>query len=142
MAENKTKVEHSIIAPGTEFEGVVVSSCGIIVGGRITGDLSAPSLHVHEKGTVGGRIKVGSLISRGEISGEIDADKVELSGRVGDRTVLRAKTLDVKLGEDGGPLRVAFGDCELQVGGAVASGSGRAQAKAAATPEPETVTAR
>jgi cytoskeletal protein CcmA (bactofilin family) len=47
----------------------------------IEGEVSAPSLTVTQIGSVHGQVKVAQLKSQGEISGEIDADSVEHSGR-------------------------------------------------------------
>lgn len=118
MADSKSK--HSLIEDGTEFDGVVVSQCAIVVSGKIKGQLTAPALTVNPAGCVDGQVKVGALVSQGEVSGQIEADTVELSGRVGERTVLRANTLEVKLGQAGSALQVTFGDCQLEVAGRVA----------------------
>jgi hypothetical protein len=65
-----------------------------------------------------GKAKVTELRSRGELSGEFDAEVVELSGRVRDKTVIRAKSLEVSLQRAEGGLQMVFGDCELAVGDA------------------------
>jgi hypothetical protein len=65
---------------------------------------------------VQGKIKVTDLCSEGEISGEIEANTVELSGQVNDQTVIRAKSLQVKLTKSDGGVEVSFGNCELEVG--------------------------
>jgi hypothetical protein len=59
---------------------------------------------------------VGQVQSQGELAGELDADVVQLSGVVKDNTVIRAKSLEVKLSQPGGKMQVIFGDCELEVG--------------------------
>ena len=41
---------------------------------------------------------------------------MELSGRVRDKTVIRAQSLEVKLERTDGRLEVTFGECELAVG--------------------------
>ena len=41
---------------------------------------------------------------------------MELSGTVKDKTVIKAKTLSVKLAAEQGKLQVMFGECELEVG--------------------------
>lgn len=118
MADSKSK--QTLIEDGTEFDGVVTSQCAIVVSGKVKGQMTAPALTVNPAGCVDGRVKVGALVSHGQVSGQIEADTVELSGRVGERTVLRAKTLEVKLGQPGSALQVTFGDCQLEVGGHVA----------------------
>lgn len=121
-----SKEKKTIIEQGTEFDGAVSSTCGITLSGKMKGELSAPSLTVTESGSVHGQVMVEQLKSQGEVSGEIDADIVELSGKVNDDTVIRANTLEVKLDQPDGGLRVAFGNCSLRVG---EKQSGRKQAK-------------
>jgi hypothetical protein len=87
-----------------------------VVKGRIDGDISAPSLQVSATGSVHGKVKVGSIESQGELSGEFDADVVQLSGVVKDKTVVRAKSLEVKLTPATGKMQVVFGECVLDVG--------------------------
>ena len=64
-----------------------------------------------------GKVKVGEMQSQGELAGEFDADVVQLSGTVKDNTVIRAKSLEVKLAPANGKMQVIFGECELEVGG-------------------------
>jgi hypothetical protein len=61
-------------------------------------------------------VKVGEIRSQGELAGEFDADMVQLSGTVRDNTVIRAKSLEVKLSPPTGKMQVIFGECELEVG--------------------------
>jgi hypothetical protein len=82
----------------------------------VEGELQTPTLTVSASGAVHGRAKVGEVHSQGEISGEFDAEKVELAGVVKDKTVIRARSLDVKLGAARGKLQIVFGECELSVG--------------------------
>jgi len=112
MADGTKK---TIIEDGTEFDGSIRSQCPIAVSGKLKGDLQAPALTVHNSGTVQGQVMVSELHSEGEISGEIDAEVVVLSGKVSDQTVINAKTLEVKLDQPDG-LQVMFGNCELNVG--------------------------
>jgi cytoskeletal protein CcmA (bactofilin family) len=87
------------------------------VRGRIEGDMSTPALTVSATGAVHGRAKVGSVRSEGELSGEFDAESVELAGKVLDNTVIRAQSLEVKLSSSvGKQLQVIFGECELSIG--------------------------
>jgi cytoskeletal protein CcmA (bactofilin family) len=112
--EKKTLVEE-----GTEFKGSLTSKCPVEVRGRIDGDLNAPSLHVSESGAVSGKVYVGQLVSQGEIAGEFDAEAIYLSGTVKDNTVIRAKTLEVKLSPpSGNKMQVIFGEVAIDVGDA------------------------
>src|SRR5687767_1201587 len=111
------KIEkRTIVEEGTSFKGTLASSCPIDVRGRIEGEIETPSLTVSRSGAVHGRARVGSVRSEGELSGEFDADSVELAGRVLDNTIIRARSFEVKLGVQGGKMQVIFGHCELAVG--------------------------
>jgi cytoskeletal protein CcmA (bactofilin family) len=110
------KSRKTLVEEGTQFKGSLSSDCPIEVKGRIEGDLSAPALSVSPSGAVHGRIKVGEIRSQGELAGEFDADVVQLSGTVRDNTVIRAKSLEVKLAPPTGKMQVIFGECELEVG--------------------------
>ncbi|MFZ5893213.1 MAG: bactofilin family protein [Myxococcota bacterium] len=113
-----TNAKQTIVEEGTEFRGTLLSTCPIVVRGRIEGEIDTPALSVSEKGSVHGRAKVGTIKSLGELSGEFDADTVELAGRVKDNTIIRAKSLEVKLASDDNKMQVMFGDTELAVGDA------------------------
>ncbi|MEW6729976.1 MAG: polymer-forming cytoskeletal protein [Acidobacteriota bacterium] len=117
MSENPT-MKQTILEDGTEFDGSIKSKCPITVSGKLKGEVSAPSLTITVSGSVHGQVKVSQLKSQGEIAGEIDAESVELSGRVSDQTTIRATTLEVMLNQagSGSKLQVTFGNCELQVG--------------------------
>ena len=106
----------TVVEEGTEFQGTLTSSCPIDVRGRVEGELRTPSLTVSASGAVHGRAKVGEVRSQGEISGEFDADRIELAGIVRDKTIIRARSLDVKIGAQRGKLQIVFGECELSVG--------------------------
>jgi cytoskeletal protein CcmA (bactofilin family) len=108
--------KQTIVEDGTELRGTLTSTCPIVVRGRVDGEVDTPSLLVSENGAVHGRAKVGALRSQGEISGEFDAETVELAGRVRDNTVIRARSLEVKLASEEGKYQVMFGECELAVG--------------------------
>src|SRR5271155_842987 len=116
MTESKQTEKRTLVEEGTQLKGSLTSTCPVLVRGRIEGDVTAPSLTVSPSGAVAGKAKVGQLQAEGEISGEFDADVVQLSGRVQDRTVIRAKTLSVQLASENGKLQVVFGACELAVG--------------------------
>lgn len=106
----------TVVEEGTEFRGTLTSSCPVDVRGRVEGELATPALTVSASGAVHGRAKVGEVRSLGEISGEFDADRIELAGVVRDNTVIRARSLDVKLASERGKLQIIFGECELSVG--------------------------
>lgn len=106
----------TVVEEGTQFKGVLTSSCPIDVRGRVEGELQTPALTIGASGAVHGRAKVGQVHSQGEISGEFEAEKIQLSGVVRDNTVIRARSLDVKLCSERGKLEIVFGECELSVG--------------------------
>ncbi len=108
--------KQTIVEDGTEFDGSVRSKCPITVSGKLKGEISAPSLTITASGSVHGQVKVSHLKSQGELAGEIDAENVELAGKVNDQTTIRATSLEVTLNQPGNKLQVTFGNCELQVG--------------------------
>jgi cytoskeletal protein CcmA (bactofilin family) len=108
--------KRTLVEEGTIFKGSLTSTCPILVRGTINGDLEAPSLTVAASGAVSGKVKAGELKSEGELSGEVDVDKVVLSGTVKDNTVIRAKALEVKLAVTGSKMQVVFGDVQLDIG--------------------------
>ena len=131
-----TETKRTLIEDGTELKGTLTSSCPIVVMGRVDGEMTGPSVEVTESGVVSGKAKVTELRSRGELAGEFDANVVELSGRVRDKTVIRAQSLEVSLKRDDGRIEMVFGECELAIGdapdkakamaGAMSNGSGGA----------------
>ena len=109
--------KETIIAEGTVMKGSITSDCPVTVSGKVDGDLSAPSLNITNSGSVHGQVLVEKLVSNGEISGEIEAQEVNLAGTVKDKTSIKAKTLEVRLdAKDPERLNVTFGDCSLEVG--------------------------
>jgi len=108
--------KHTLVEEGTEFKGTMSSSCPIVVMGKVEGDITGPVIHVTPSGVVSGVVKVKQLRSDGELAGEVEADTVEISGRVRDRTVIRARSLEVSLSTTKGGMQVVFGECELAVG--------------------------
>src|SRR3954454_5389458 len=108
----------TLIEEGTEFKGTLTSSCAIVVMGKVEGEMKGPAVEVTESGVLSGKAKVTELRSRGEIAGEFDAKLVELSGRVRDKTIIRAESLVVTLRREEGRIEMVFGDCELAVGDA------------------------
>jgi cytoskeletal protein CcmA (bactofilin family) len=133
--------KRTLIEEGTELKGTLTSSCPIVVMGRVEGDLTGPSVEVTETGVLSGKAKVTELHSRGELAGEFDADMVHLSGRVRDKTKIRAQSLEVRLKRDDGRMEMVFGDCEMAVGDApdkaraIASASGTNGHKKAKKPD-------
>ena len=113
-----SETKKTLIEEGTEFKGTLTSSCPIVVMGRVEGDMKGPSVEVTETGVLSGKAKVTELRSRGELAGEFDADVVELSGRVRDKSIIRAQSLEVSLQRTDGRIEMVFGDCELAVGDA------------------------
>jgi len=108
--------KHTLVEEGTEFKGTMSSSCPIVVMGKVEGDVAGPVIHVTPSGVVSGVVKVKQLHSDGELAGEVEADTVEISGRVRDRTMIRARSLEVSLSVSKGGMQVVFGECELAVG--------------------------
>ncbi len=106
----------TLVEEGTQFKGSLSSNCPVVVRGRVEGDVAAPSLTVSVSGAVHGKVKVDELRSQGEIAGEFEADVVQLSGSVKDNTIIRTKSLEVKLAPTNGKLQVVFGECTLEVG--------------------------
>ena len=100
--------KRTLVEEGTQFKGTLSSSCPIVVKGRVEGDVSAPSLQVSATGAVHGKVKVGEIESQGELSGEFDADVIRLSGVVKDKTVVRAKSLEVRLAPATGKMQVVL----------------------------------
>lgn len=118
--ETKTKEvagkKQTLIEEDTEFKGSFNSTCPIVVKGRIEGDISGPSLTVSKSGAVSGTVKVDHIEADGELAGEYEADYVRLSGKVQDNTVIRARSIEVKLASEKGRMQVIFGESELDVG--------------------------
>jgi cytoskeletal protein CcmA (bactofilin family) len=110
--------KRTLVEEGTTFKGSLSSTCPILVKGGIEGDINAPSLTVASTGAVSGKVKAGELKSEGELSGDFDVDKVQLSGSVKDNTVIKAKSLEVKLAVTGAKMQVVFGECALEIGDA------------------------
>ena len=108
--------KHTLVEDGTEFKGTMSSKCPIVVMGKVEGDIAGPVIHITPSGVVAGVVKVKELRSDGELAGEVEADSVQISGRVRDRTTIRARTLEVSLTAQKGGMQVMFGECELAVG--------------------------
>ena len=115
MSDGKDLEKRTLVEDGTEFTGKLSSRCPIVVMGKVEGQVSGPSIHVTSTGSIAGTVKVAELRSEGEIAGEIEAESVQLSGRVRDATVIRTRSLEVSL-RRADAMEVVFGDCELAVG--------------------------
>jgi cytoskeletal protein CcmA (bactofilin family) len=139
MSNEKSAVggKRTLVEEGTEFKGSLSSNCPVEVKGSVDGQLSAPSLTVSSTGSVRGKVKVAELRSEGELAGEFDAEVVKLSGSVKDNTVIRAKSLEVKIASAKGAIQVIFGDCELDIGTDAAKEAVAEPAEQAAAPTEE-----
>jgi cytoskeletal protein CcmA (bactofilin family) len=115
-SESKTP-KQTLVEEGTEFKGTLKSSCAVVVNGTIDGEVDAPEITITRSGAVLGAIKAKKVRSQGTLSGNVDAGDVFLAGSVRSNTVIKAKSLEVKLGSsDKGQLEVTFGECNLEVG--------------------------
>jgi len=110
--------KHTLVEEGTELKGTITSNVPIVVMGKVDGEVTAPVVQVSASGVVAGKVKVSELRSSGEVAGEIEAETVHIAGRVRDKTVIRARTLEVSLSRDKGGIEVLFGECELNIGDA------------------------
>jgi cytoskeletal protein CcmA (bactofilin family) len=131
--------KHTLVEEGTEFKGSLSSKCPIVVMGKVEGDVTGPVIHVTTSGVIAGNVKVKELQSYGEVAGQVEADEVHISGRVRDKTVIRARSLEVSLTAAKGGMEVVFGECELSVGdepNKEAAISAASAAPAAAAPDP------
>src|SRR4051812_45581758 len=108
--------KRTLVEEGTTFKGSMTSTCPVLVKGGIEGDIQAPSLTIATSGVVSGKVKAGELKSEGSLAGEFDVEKIQLSGSVKDNTIIRAKSLEVKLSVPDSKMQVVFGECELEVG--------------------------
>src|SRR5262245_5975341 len=116
MEKGRLEGEQTTVEEGTEFKGTLKSNCPVVVRGVLDGEIKAPSLTVAESGSVIGDVKAESIRSDGVLAGRFDADEVYLAGTVRSETVIRARTLEVKLRHRTDKLEVTFGECVLEVG--------------------------
>jgi cytoskeletal protein CcmA (bactofilin family) len=116
MESPKDGEKRTIVEEGTELDGSLSSTCPIVVSGKVGGEVIAPSLRINNTGSVRGKVKVEQLESKGEMSGEFEADVVRLAGVVRDDSILRAKSLEVTLAGPNDPNAVVFGTCSLEIG--------------------------
>jgi cytoskeletal protein CcmA (bactofilin family) len=133
-SEPAERQRQTLVEEGTSFKGVMTSTCPVVVRGAVEGEIAGPSLHVSASGTVAGRVNVASLHSEGVLSGEFDAETVQLSGQVKDNTVIRARSIEVKLSPEKGKMQLVFGECDLEVGDVPAKEDAVAEALEAREP--------
>lgn len=78
--EDKYGIITTVIAPNTRFDGIINASEGVQISGSFEGEVVSQSLvWVGKDGKVEGNIKSPSVISEGEIIGNIESAKhVEL----------------------------------------------------------------
>ena len=114
--KSRSEGKQTTIEEGTEFKGTLNSSCPVVVRGVLDGEVKTPSLTVAETGSVIGDVKAESIRSDGVLAGRFDADEVQLAGTVRSNTVIRARTLEVKLKHKTDKLELTFGECVLEVG--------------------------
>src|SRR5262249_51803296 len=93
----KPNEKQTLVEEGTTLKGTVVSSCAVMVKGKIDANLTAPSLRVSDTGSIHGKVTVGEIVSESELSGEVEAELVQLTGVIRSDTVVRTKSLQVKL---------------------------------------------
>src|ERR1044071_1336734 len=115
--ESSKTPKQTLVEEGTDFKGTLKSSCPVVVNGTIDGEVDAPEITITRSGAVLGALKAKKVKSQGTLSGNVDAGDVFLAGSVRSNTVIKAKSLEVKLGSsDKGSLEVTFGECNLEVG--------------------------
>lgn len=107
-----TQEKRTIVEEGTKIKGDLESACPVVVHGRVEGAVQAPSLTVSKSGVVEGTAQVGTIECEGELAGEFDADRIELSGTVKDSTIIRAETIEMKLTSKDGKKQLVFGDVQ------------------------------
>jgi cytoskeletal protein CcmA (bactofilin family) len=113
--DGRTNGKRTLVDEGTEFRGGLTSTCPILVLGKIEGEVNGPALEVAPTGVVRGQIKVTELRCLGELAGQVQAETVQLAGRIREQTVISARSLEV-VGGDAAAPPVQFGDCELSIG--------------------------
>jgi cytoskeletal protein CcmA (bactofilin family) len=117
LDKTEADLKQTTVEEGTQFKGTLQSNCRVLVRGVVDGELNAPVVVVAETGSVIGTVKAQSLQSSGVLAGRIDVDDIVLSGTVKNDTVIRAKTMEVKLAQgETGKIEVRFGECLIEVG--------------------------
>ena len=102
--------KRTVVEAETEFRGTITSNCPVVVLGKVDGELEAPAIDVSNTGEVVGTIKAEKIRAEGTLAGEVDAGDLYLSGTVKKDTVIRARSLEVKLARRGGQLELTFGE--------------------------------
>lgn len=125
------QMKQTIIENGTEVDGTIKSQRPIVLSGSVQGKITAPSLEITKEGSVNGTVTVSQFSCKGEVGGEVTAETVELAGRVCDATVIKSKSIDVKLAQGEGGVQVTFGNCELHVGDLPAKANAKPKAAVA-----------
>jgi cytoskeletal protein CcmA (bactofilin family) len=134
-SSNGRSGRRTVVDEGTELKGSVKSTCPIVVVGKVEGDISGPSVEISEKGVVSGTVQAVQFASHGEVFGLIEAESVELSGKIRDGTVIKARSLDIKVSRQGPRDPIQFGDCELCIGDEPDKAGAIARANATHSPE-------
>jgi len=116
LDKSEAPLKQTTVEEGTQFRGTLQSNGQVLVRGVVEGDLSAPTVVIAESGSVVGNVKAQSIRSEGVLAGHVDADEIVLSGSVRSDTVIRARTLEVKLQSTDKKLELTFGECILEVG--------------------------
>ena len=132
MAEARAQTEQkrTTVEDGTEIKGQLSSSCPLIIKGKVEGEVAAPAVLVDGSGSLTGTAIAKELSSSGFLSGEFEADKIMLAGKVGDKTVIKAKALEARLSTNGeAGLQVTFGECRLEIGDDPKAAPAKAPAK-------------
>jgi cytoskeletal protein CcmA (bactofilin family) len=111
-----SQAKKTVVEQDTNMKGALESNCPILVRGKIEGEVKAPSLSVSATGVVHGVVKADEIESEGELSGEFEAELIRLSGVVKDKSVVRARFLEMKVASAGGKMEVMLGECTLEVG--------------------------
>jgi cytoskeletal protein CcmA (bactofilin family) len=114
--EASKTLKQTLVDEGTELKGNLKSACAVVVNGTVDGEIDAPEITITKSGSVLGSIKAKKLRSQGTLSGNVEADDVFISGSVRSNTVIKAKSLEARLGSEHGQLEVTFGECKLDVG--------------------------
>jgi cytoskeletal protein CcmA (bactofilin family) len=114
MASQDKTPKQTLVAEGTELKGSLHSTWPVVVNGTIDGKVEAPELTITRAGAVLGAVKAKRLRSHGTLSGNVDAGDVFLAGAVRSNTIIRATSLELKLGSlEKGSLEVIFGESNI-----------------------------
>jgi cytoskeletal protein CcmA (bactofilin family) len=107
---------HTLVEDGSEVRGTLTSRCPVVVQGLVEGDLNAPTITVTDTGTTKGQLRAGRIDSQGTVGGDLTAEVITLAGVVERETVIRAKSLEVRLASEGVQGAI-FTSCQIEVGG-------------------------